>query len=158
MKKTILSLIAIAVFCGGCATNQKSRLATMGVAFVMGGIIGHAAAPDGDNKEPNALLGAGIATAGAGVFANYIYNDDEQLEKARIENDKLKAELALFQNSQKVLIEERSGEFRDPETGKRVPGRYSLKYFKVDRLQRVDKNKMIHVDREIEISPIESGN
>lgn len=124
----------------------------------MGGSIGYSGAPGDQERSPNAILGAGLGAAAAAVVSNYIYNDEEELERAKIESDRLKAELALFQNSQRVLIEERSGDYRDPDTGKKAPGRYSLKYYKVDRLQRVDKNKMIHIDREIEISPIEGGN
>lgn len=158
MKIRILFIIYWIVVGAACATNQKSRLASIGAGLVMGGSIGYAGAPDSQERNPNAALGAGLGATAAAIVSNYIFNDEDQLEKAKNETEKLKAELALFQNSQRVLIEERSGEYRDPDTGKKAPGRYSLKYYKVDRLQRIDKNKMIHVDREIEISPIESGN
>lgn len=129
----------------------------MGLGFVVGGVVGFNVNPDDFEKRANSGLVASATGLAAGVIANYVYNDDDQLEKANLENEKLKAEMNLFQNSQRVIMDERSGEYKDPETGKKAPGRYSLKYYKVDKLQRIDKNKMIHVDREIEISPIDSG-
>jgi hypothetical protein len=159
MKNTILlflSFFFVALI--GCATNKQSREALVASTFVTTFALTQAVDFESSvDKQATALLAATTFATASSFVANYLYNDEESLEKMRLETEKLRAELQLMQNAQKVLVDEKTGEYRDPDTGRKAPGKYQLKYFKVDRLERVNKTKMIHIDREIEISPIDGN-
>jgi hypothetical protein len=142
------------LFCCACATHRQSRLATTASGFVIGGAIGSATAPKTERQELHALYWAGLLGLTSAIIADFYFSDADALQNARLENDKLKSELELFNNARTVLLDEGSGRFKK-ELEKNQPGsgKSKWKIYQVDRWQRESPHQLYHIDKVIEITP-----
>lgn len=138
-------LLGLCFFISACATNQKSRLAATSVGIGVGAVIGAATAPSDERPELHALYWGGILGVVTAVAANYYFNDEKDLEVMRLENEKLKAELDLFQNRPSTLLKEE------------IRGKARIKLYEIDQWVPDGPNKRYHRDRMMEILPLEKS-
>ncbi|AHI05375.1 hypothetical protein BDW_04335 [Bdellovibrio bacteriovorus W] len=135
----------------GCATNSKSRLALTGVGFGTGAIIGAASAPRDERPEMHAVYWGSIVGLAAALAANYYYSDESSLDVLRLENEKLKAQMDIFQSGAvKELVTSRVREQEVKSGSKKV----NIKVYKVDKWIDHDEQTKMHVDQMMEITPI----
>ena len=141
----------------GCATARKSRLLLTGASFVAGGVIGASTTPEDERRELHALYGAGLAGVAAAVAGEFLFNDDESGEKARLENEKLRAELELVQNANKVLLKEGQGYFKN-NSGEQLfqSGRARWRLYQTDRWVKDGPQRLYHQDKMVELAPEDS--
>lgn len=138
-------LLGLCFFISACATNQKSRFAATSVGIGVGAVIGAATAPSDERPELHALYWGGILGVVTAVAANYYFNDEKDLEVMRLENEKLKAELDLFQNRPSTLLKEE------------IRGKARIKLYEIDQWVPDGPNKRYHRDRMMEILPLEKS-
>ncbi|WP_413584777.1 hypothetical protein [Bdellovibrio sp. HCB274] len=153
MKKSILLLSSCFIFTA-CATNQKSRLATTLTGVGVGAVVGAATAPDDERPELHAMYWGGIVGVIAAVAANFYFDDNKEVEMAKMENDKLKAQLDFFQSGTATLLKETKG-----SADKRYfqSGKAQIRLYKIDQWVDDGPNKKYHRDQMIEILPLEKG-
>lgn len=153
--KTVSLLSCLCFFFSvSCATNQKSRLATTAVGIGIGAAIGAGTAPNDERPELHALYWGGILGVVSAVAANYYFNDERDLEVMRLENEKLKAELDLFQNRPSTLLKE---EIRSADKKYFHGGKARIKLYEIDQWVPDGPNKRYHRDRMMEILPLEKS-
>ncbi|MBV2167079.1 MAG: hypothetical protein KUL82_00115 [Bdellovibrio sp.] len=145
MKTVSLLSCLCFVFSVSCATNQKSRLATTAVGIGLGAAIGAGTAPNDERPELHALYWGGILGVVSAVAANYYFNDERDLEVMRLENEKLKAELDLFQNGPSTLLKDEAR------------NKARVKLYKIDQWVSDGPNRRYHRDQMMEILPLEKG-
>lgn len=139
MKSSCL-LLAVPLLLTSCASNTKSRLATTGVGFGVGAVIGSASAPDDERPELHALYWGGLVGVAASVAANYYFNDEKQREFMEIERDKLQAQLEVCQKGPTPILQAE-------KTAKK--GKARINIFKVQEWIP-HNNKMYRCDQMIE--------
>ncbi|MDG0817791.1 hypothetical protein [Bdellovibrio svalbardensis] len=145
-------LLSLCLFISACATNQKSRLAATAVGIGVGGVIGAATAPENERKELHAMYWAGIVGVVTAIAANYYWNDENDLKVMKLENDKLKSELGLFEGTPSVLLRP----FSEKES-KRIYKKDNVKMNLYKRDEWVDDGpyRKYHQDQMLEIVPLE---
>lgn len=153
----MFKLLGLSLLCCsflGCATARKSRLLLTGVSFAVGGVAGASMAPADERRELHALYGAGLAATAAAVAGEFLFNDDDAGEKARLENDKLRAELELMQNANKVLLKEGQGYFKN-NAGEQLfqSGRARWRLYQTDRWVKDGPQRLYHQDKMVELAP-----
>lgn len=154
MRKLISILLALAVL-NACSTSQKSRTAVTLAAFSGGAGIGAATAPEDERKELHAMYWGGLLGIGAAIVSNYYFNDQHELEKLVLENDKLKAEMELVQNANKVLLKEGQGYFKNSSGEEYFQGgKARWRLYQIDKWTKDGPNKLYHQDRMVELLPI----
>ncbi|MCE3009304.1 MAG: hypothetical protein LW875_01660 [Proteobacteria bacterium] len=144
------------ILLSGCATPKKSRLAATTLAFAGGAVIGAQTAPKDERKELHSMYWAGIAGLTAAVISNYIYSEEDELLKARLEVEKLKAEMDLLQNSKKILIKEGTGYFQNPQ-GEQFfqKGKAKWRIYEIDQWVKDGPYRLYHQDKLVELYPEE---
>lgn len=151
MRK-LLCLMIGSLLLSGCATNQKSRLASTGVAVAAGATIGAAFAPDDERPEMHALYWGGIIGVIGAIAANYYFDDNKDMNVMQLENEKLKSQLDFFQSGTATLLKETTG----PADKKYFQnGKARIKLYKIDQWVDEGPNKKYHRDQMIEILPLE---
>lgn len=150
-------VILICFGASACSTPMKSRLAVTSVAAVIGAGIGSATAPKDERKELHAMYWAGILGLSSAVAGNFIFSEESEIEKARLETAKLKAELDLIQNSKTVLLKEGKGYFKNPSGEEFFQnGKAKWRLYQIDRWATDGPNRLYHQDRMVELIPVES--
>lgn len=149
MKK-LLYFLSMIFFCG-CATHQKSRLALTVSSFAVGAAAGAATAPKDERQDMHAAYWGGLLGVAAAIAGNYIYSDESHAEKVTLENEKLRAQLDLIQNSNKVLVKQGKGKFKGPDSFK--SGDSTWKLYQTDQWVKDGEYRMFHQDKMIEIAP-----
>lgn len=135
-----------------CATtNQSKRLELAGTGFLSGLAIGAANTPQDEKKELHAMYWGSVFGLTAAIIGNFIYDDNKDLSYLKQENAKLKSDLELFQNGNKVLLEQGQGQFKNqPQlVGKKA----NWKVYQIDKWSKESDNKLLHQDKMIEITP-----
>lgn len=135
----------------GCATNQKSRLAMTVSSFAVGAAAGYGTAPEDERKEMHAVYWGGLLGVAAAVASNYIYDDETEVEKVSLENEKLKAQLDLIQNANKVLVKQGKGKFKGSGGEEFQSGTATWKLYQTDQWVKDGPTRMYHQDKMIEI-------
>lgn len=126
-------------------------MALTGIGFGTGTVIGAASSPRDERPEMHAVYWGSIAGLAAALAANYYYSDESSVDVLRLENDKLKAQLDLFQNgTTKELLTSRVRE-QDVKSGSK---KVNIKVYKVDKWIDHDQNTKMHVDQMMEITPL----
>lgn len=145
-------LLTSCLFISACATNQKSRLAATAVGIGLGGVTGAMTAPADERKELHALYWGGIVGVVAAVAANYYWNDETDLKVMKLENEKLKSELGLFEGTPNVLLRS----FNEKES-KRLYKKDNVKINLYKRDEWVDDGpyRKYHQDQMLEIVPLD---
>ena len=150
-----ICLLATALlFTSSCATPKKSRLAATTLAFAGGSLIGAQTAPKDERKELHSMYWAGIAGLSAAVISNYVYSEEEELLKARLELEKMKAEMDLLQNSKKILVKEGTGYFQNPQ-GEQFfqKGKAKWRIYEIDQWVKDGPYRLYHQDKMVELYP-----
>ena len=139
----------------GCATPKKSRMVLTSVAFIAGAAVGGATAPADERRELHAMYWGGILGLTAALVGNYLFDEEEALVKAKLENDKIKAELDLVQNSNSILLKEGKGYFKNPAGEEYFQnGKARWRLYQIDRWTKDGPNKLYHQDRAVELLPL----
>lgn len=142
-----------------CSTPTKSRLLATSAAAVIGAGIGSATAPKDERKELHAMYWAGVLGLSTAIASNFVFSDDAELEKSRLETAKLKAELDLIQNSKTVLLKEGKGYFKNASGEEFFQnGKAKWRLYQIDRWAKEGPNTLYHQDRMVELIPLENGN
>ena len=151
----ILSLVLLSA-CSSLS-NREKRLALAATAFTAGAGIGSNTAPEGERKDLHSLYWAGLLGLGAAIAGNYIFDDETALQKSQMEIEKLKAELDLIQNSNKVLMKEGKGYFKNTQGEEFFQGgRAKWRLYQIDKWVKDGPNKLYHQDKMVELLPEES--
>ena len=141
-----------------CSTPTKKRNSLIAEAAGLGAVIGAATAPEDERQDVHAAYWAAILGVGAAIAGNYLYNDEIENETLRKENQKLKADLDLFQTGQKVLLDQGNGKFKNPEGNTELNGQKAhWKVYQVDRWSREGAHQLNHQDKMVEITPLEKA-
>lgn len=149
--KNSFTLLFFIISLLGCSTNSKSRMAFTGIGFGTGAVIGAASAPRDERPEMHAVYWGSIVGLAAALAANYYYSDESSLDVLRLENEKLKAQLDIFQSGTvKELITSRVREQEVKSGSKKM----NVKVYKVDKWIDHDEQTKMHVDQMMEITPI----
>ncbi|UOF02638.1 hypothetical protein [Bdellovibrio reynosensis] len=153
MKSNILFVLSFSLLCG-CATNQKSRIATTVAGFAVGAAIGAGTAPEDERTELHAMYWGGLLGLAGAVASNFYFNDERDLEVMRLENEKMKAQLDFFQNGPATLLKDTTG-----TADKKFfqSGKARIKLYKIDQWVDEGPNKKYHRDQMIEITPLEKN-
>lgn len=139
----------------GCSTNQKSRLAMTVSGFTIGAAAGAATAPKDERQDMHAAYWGGLLGVAAAIAGNYIYSDDQIAEKTALENEKLRAQLDLIQNANKVLVKQGKGKFKG--AGEAIQsGNAIWKLYQTDQWVKDSEYRMYHQDKMIEITPADA--
>lgn len=155
MRSPFLFSVLLALIFTGCATSKKSRLALTSGAFVVGAGIGQATAPKDERKELHAMYWGGLLGLTAAIVGQFVYDEEKELETARLENAKLKADLELIQNSNKVLLKEGKGYFKS-STGEEYfqSGKAKWRIYQIDQWVKDGPHKLFHQDKMVELVPV----
>lgn len=139
----------------GCSTPQKSRTAVTLGAFAIGAGIGAGTAPADERKELHAMYWGGLIGIGAAILSNYYFSEQNEREKLILENDKLKAEMELIQNANKVLLKEGQGYFKNSSGEEYFQGgKAKWRLYQIDKWTKDGPNKIYHQDRMVELLPL----
>lgn len=149
--RTALLVFAISTILSCATTNQSKRLELASAGFLSGLAIGAANTPQDEKKELHSMYWGSIFGLTAAVIGNFIYDDNKDLSYLKQENAKLKSDLELFQNGNKVLLEQGQGQFKNqPQLiGKKA----NWKVYQIDKWNKEGDNKLLHQDKMIEITP-----
>lgn len=148
-------LITLSFTLSGCATQSQKRLTTTVSAFTLGAAIGAGTSPKDERVELHAMYWGGLLGLTAAVVSNYLYNDEKELAAARLETEKLKAELELIQNAKKTLLKEGSGRFKTAEGEEYFQsGRAKWRIYQIDQWVKDGPSKIYHQDKMLELVPI----
>lgn len=151
--KTSVTLLFLTLSILGCSTNSKSRLAFTGVGFGAGAVVGAASSPKDERPEMHAVYWGSIVGLASALAANYYYSDESSMDVLRLENEKLKAQLDIFQNGTvKELVTSRVRE-QEVKSGTQ---KVNVKVYKVDKWIDQDEQTKMHVDQMMEITPIKA--
>ncbi|MFN7455439.1 MAG: hypothetical protein ACK5RO_12355 [Pseudobdellovibrionaceae bacterium] len=129
-------------------------MAATTLAFAGGALIGGQTAPKDERKELHSMYWAGIAGLSAAVISNYVYSEEEELLKARLEIEKMKAEMDLLQNSKKILVKEGTGYFQNPQ-GEQFfqKGKAKWRIYEIDQWVKDGPYRLYHQDKMVELFP-----
>lgn len=137
-----------------CSSNTKKRNALILGSFAGGALVGAASAPADERRELHALYWGAIAGVAAALVGNHLHNDEDRIELLQKENQRLKAEMDLFQAGNKILIDQGAGRFKNPVGEIDLQGkRAHWKVYQVDRWVKEGPNRLYHQDKMIEITP-----
>ena len=137
---------------------MKSRLLATSTAAIVGAGIGAGTAPADERKELHAMYWAGILGLTTAIASNFIYSDQDEIDRARLENAKLKADLDLIQNSKTVLLKEGKGYFKNPSGEEYFQGgKAKWRLYQIDRWAKDGPNIIYHQDRMVELVPVTPG-
>lgn len=120
----------------------------------VGAAIGAGTAPADERAELHALYWGGIVGVVTAIAANYYFNDERDLDMARLENEKMKAQLDFFQNGTATLLKETKGA---ADRKYFQSGKAKIKLYKIDQWVDEGPNRKYHRDQMIEILPLEKG-
>ena len=150
------ALILFSFVLGGCATPRQSRIATTVAGFATGAAIGYSTAPTGERKEMHAMYWGGIMGLASAIASNYYFSEEVQVQNYQLENSKLKAELDLVQNANKVLLKEGKGYFKN-SSGEEFfqSGKARWRIYQIDQWKKDGPNRLYHLDRMVELIPTE---
>ena len=157
MSKLLL-LISCSFVCAlniGCSSLTHKRTAMTGIAFGVGTSVGYVSAPDSEKKEMHGFFWGAFSGLTAALISNYIYNEETAITTLQSENEKLKAEMQMFQNANKVLVSEGQGYFKTTQGETLFDGKKTKwKIYKVDKWIKETDQKLIHVDKAVEMDPL----
>lgn len=154
--KLVLSLSLGLILCS-CQTAMNKKNQWIGGATVAGAVAGAAFAPQDERKEAHAAYWGALS----GLVTALVMNSFEEQDKTSVllekENAKLKAELDLIHNSKQVLIDQGKGKFKNPSLGESTLSgkRVQWKVYEVDRWSKETAERIYHIDKMIEIEPLE---
>lgn len=149
-----LILLLLCVSLCSCATPSKSRLATTVGSFALGLGVGSASAPKDERNDLHAIYWGGIFGVTAAIAANYYFNEEDSLKVSQLENEKLKAELELIQNANKVLLKEGQGYFKNAAGEEYFQsGKAKWRIYQIDKWSKDGPNRLYHQDRLVELIP-----
>ena len=129
-------------------------MAATGTGIAVGALVGSATAPKEERRELHAMYWGGIIGVAAAIASNYYYSDEKDLSVMKLENEKLKAQLDIFQNGSSVLLKETTGK---ADTRYFQSGKAKIKLYKIDQWVDDGPNKKYHRDQMIEILPLEAS-
>lgn len=158
LNRTRFFLVLSFSILSACSTlsNREKRLVLAGTAFTAGAAVGSNTAPDGERRELHSLYWAGLLGLSTAIAGNYIYDDEAALQKSRLEIEKLKAEMDLIQNSNKVLLKEGKGYFKNTQGEEFFQGgRAKWRLYQIDKWVKDGPNKLYHQDKLVELLPEE---
>lgn len=154
-------IVGIAVLClalAACSSPRKSRIALTSGAAVGGFAIGGAVAPADERRELHALYWAGLLGVAAAIAGEFYFSEEDDLERVRLENDKLKAEMELMRNANTVLLKQGQGYFKGAAGEEYFQGgKAKWRLYQIDRWQREGPNRLYHQDRMVELLPEDDG-
>ena len=154
-KAALALYAAFSFFLVGCASAKKSTLATMAISGLVGSATGYQSAPTGDNKAAHAALWGAVAAAGAAVVGLYVFDEEKETERLRIENRALVDQLEKGDARKEVEFDRNSKFVPDefpPEFASLIrPG--SFKVFKIDRWEREGTNRLVYKSKMVELDP-----
>lgn len=149
----LLGLLGTALFCS-CATPRQSRIASTLSGFAAGSAMGYSTAPTGERKEMHAMYWGGIVGLTSAILSNYYFAEETQVQQYQLENSKLKAELDLIQNANKVLLKEGKGYFKNA-SGEEFfnNGKAKWRIYQIDQWKKEGPNQLYHRDKMVELLP-----
>jgi hypothetical protein len=150
----ITTLTATSLITTSCSTPSKNRIAATLGGFTVGAAIGAATAPTGERQDMHAMYWGGILGLGSAVASNLYFSEEALVKTSQLENDKMKAELELIQNANKVLIKEGKGYFKN-SSGEEYfqTGKAKWRIYQVDKWSKDGPNRLFHQDRMVELVP-----
>ncbi len=154
--KPVLTL-SLGLILSSCQTALNKKNQWIGGATVTGAVAGATFAPQDERKEAHAAYWGALS----GLVTALVMNSFEEQDKTSVllekENAKLKAELDLIHNSKQVLIDQGKGKFKNPSLGESTLSgkRVQWKVYEVDRWSKETAERIYHIDRMIEIEPLE---
>lgn len=138
----------------GCATPRKSRLVASGTGFALGLGVGAATAPKDENPSLHAMYWAGLLGLGALVASEFYFSEQDEVEKMRLENQKLQAEMEFMRNANTVLLKQGQGYFKGAAGDEYFQGAQAKwRLYQADRWIKEGPNRLFHADRIVEILP-----
>lgn len=148
-------LLCFSLLLAACSTPQKSRTAVTLGSFVVGAGLGAATAPSDERKELHAMYWGGLLGVGAALISNYYFSEENEREKLVLENEKLKAQMELFQNANTVLLKEGKGYFKGTAGEEYFQGgKARWRLYQIDKWSKDGANRMYHQDRMVEVVPM----
>ena len=142
MSKLLL-LISCSFVCAlniGCSSLTHKRTAMTGIAFGVGTSVGYVSAPDSEKKEMHGFFWGAFSGLTAALISNYIYNEETAITTLQSENEKLKEGQGYFKTTQGETLFD----------GKKT----KWKIYKVDKWIKETDQKLIHVDKAVEMDPL----
>ena len=148
----LLLLIIGCISCSHKPTNTEKRNSSILVGAISGYAIGQSTAPSNERRELHGLYWAGLLGTGLGLITNSIFNDEDTIVNLELENQKLKSDLKLFEQSSSVQIKEGRGTFKGSALqNENQQGTWRL--YKVDRWEKVNERSLKHIDQILEVEP-----
>jgi hypothetical protein len=140
----------------GCSTPTKSRMAATTIGFSSGLIVGGSTTPVGERQDMHALYWGGILGIISSFASNYYFNDQDALQNSQLENEKLRAEIELFKNANKILVKEGSGYFKNAQGEEYFKsGKAKWRIYQIDKWSKDGPNHLYHQDKMVELIPNE---
>lgn len=159
MSARIVGIPLLCLVLAACSSPRKSRIALTSGATVAGLAIGAGIAPADERRELHALYWAGLLGVGAAVAGEFFFSDESEMERIRLENDKLKAEMELMKNANTVLLKQGQGYFKGAAGEEYFQsGKAKWRLYQIDRWQREGPNRLYHQDRMVELLPEDGKN
>lgn len=149
--------LSLGLMLASCQTAMNRKNQWISGATLGGAVAGAAFAPHDERKEAHAAYWGALS----GLVTALVMNSFEEQDKTSLllekENAKLKAELDLIHNSKQVLIDQGKGKFKNPSLGESTLSgkRVQWKVYEVDRWSKETAERIYHIDKMIEIEPLE---
>ena len=151
----VTKFLVLLLLCSGCATSRDKRVLSTSVAAVAGALVGSSVAPSNERKELHAMYWAGIFGLSTALVSNYVFDESKDVEKFRLETEKLRAELDLLQNARKTLLKEGRGRFKTSSSSEEFfqSGQARWRLYEIDQWVKDGPDRLYHRDKMIELVP-----